>query len=142
VILQPNFDAWYTQVYTLPTLLIHQGAIVAGMVTCLTVAGRLRPGIGARLSGVAFFVYLVHEFPVRAVAQRVISYGGFEEQAFWILTPVVAVSCFVVGEWTSRWLPRVYATFTGGRSPQRAVQIGQARPAGDASAWLSARVRG
>ncbi len=120
---QPNFDAWYVTDYTVASLLLHQASILVGMLACLAWAARAESSVWPKLSGLSFFVYLVHEFPLRAVVARFAEMTSLGVNSFWITAPVVIAGCYLVGWHLSRWTPTVYAIFTGGRTPNRAMSL-------------------
>ena len=123
VAMQPNFDAWYVQEYSRTTLLLHQTSILFGIATCFAWAGRTDSTAWARLSGLSFFVYLVHEFPLRAVVERFAGMTSLGENSFWITAPVVTAICFLCGGMLCQLTPALFQVVTGGRTPTRALQI-------------------
>jgi hypothetical protein len=73
-----------------------------------------------RLSGASFFIYLVHEFPLRAIVERW-SRGCLDEStSCWLLTPIVLLGCYVAMILLDRTLPSLLAVLTGGRTPSLA----------------------
>ncbi len=121
--LQPNFDAWYVKEYSIATLLLHQIAILVGIAACLAWAGRSESTAWPKLSGLSFFVYLVHEFPLRAVVERFAGMTSLGENSFWIAAPVVTVLCFLCGGMLCQITPTLFQVVAGGRTPMRALQI-------------------
>ncbi|TWU33370.1 acyltransferase family protein [Novipirellula artificiosorum] len=123
IMLQPNFDNWYVTEYDIQSLLIQKCSILAGCLAIWSVGYRLRTPLLSRLSGAAFFVYLVHEFPLRAIVQRTAALLTSEPTSFWMITPTVVLSCFVTALLFSRYAPSVFAFVTGGRTPQSASRL-------------------
>ncbi len=141
IMLRPDFDCWYTSDYSVESLLIHKASIVAGCFSIWMVAWKSRHPAVIRLSGAAFFVYLIHEFPLRATVERVA--GPLLEKGvwFWVLFPLVTVSCFAAAMLLNRFAPRAIAFLTGGRTPDSAAKLAGAetrRPAYSANSHSSA----
>jgi surface polysaccharide O-acyltransferase-like enzyme len=120
---QPNFDAWYVREYTQTALWTHQTAILFGLAACFAWAGRTSSPAWSKLSGLAFFVYLVHEFPLRAVVERFAATTSLGENSFWITAPVVVSVCFLSGRLVCEIAPTLFQVISGGRTPMRALQI-------------------
>ncbi|MGB7324179.1 MAG: acyltransferase [Rubripirellula sp.] len=112
-----DFDIWYAEDHSLIDLLLHQASILVGVVTLFATAWRLRRPWIIRLSGGSFFVYLVHEFPLRAVAHRISDRLIDHDYSCWILTPIVLVGCYGAVIVLNRFAPRGLALLTGGRAP-------------------------
>jgi surface polysaccharide O-acyltransferase-like enzyme len=111
-----DFDIWYSHDYGLPDLLLHQASILVGCFALFMIAWRIRYPWLIRLSGASFFVYLVHEFPLRAIVERCGESMLDRSLMCWVLTPLVLVGCFAWASLCARWLPTLTATLTGGRS--------------------------
>ncbi|TWU47914.1 acyltransferase family protein [Rubripirellula reticaptiva] len=112
-----DFDIWYADDHNLIDLLLHQASILVGVVTLFATAWRLRRPWIIRLSGGSFFVYLVHEFPLRAVAHRISDRLIDHDYSCWILTPIVLIGCYWAVVVLNRFAPRALALLTGGRAP-------------------------
>jgi surface polysaccharide O-acyltransferase-like enzyme len=117
ILLRADFDLWYASVYSLPDLLLYQLAIAIGSITLLMTASRMRWQSLLNLSGGSFFVYLMHEFPLRAVMHRVSDVVTDHAYSCWILTPLVLVLCYTAAIVMNRYCPGILAAITGGRSP-------------------------
>ncbi|QDS95207.1 Acyltransferase family protein [Roseimaritima multifibrata] len=115
--LRADFDLWYSDSYGWLDLFAHKTAILVGGVALFGVAYRLRYPILMRLSGAAFFVYLVHEFPLRAILVRGADQVVPHPYTCWVLTPLVVVGCFVAAVLTTRYFPLAMQTLSGGRVP-------------------------
>jgi surface polysaccharide O-acyltransferase-like enzyme len=123
--LRADFDIWYRSDYSLADLLFHQASVLVGCVALFMIAWRIRCGILIRLSGASFFVYLVHEFPLRAVVERVLDRFVDPSTSCWLALPIVLVGCFGAALSLSRHLPTFVSVLTGGRTPDSAAQITQ-----------------
>ncbi|TWU44092.1 Acyltransferase family protein [Novipirellula aureliae] len=126
LILKPDYDSWYVQQYTITSLLIQKASILCGMVAMWAISWHLRSPLLSRLSGLAFFVYLVHEFPLQTALYRIADRVIEVPMRFWILFPITVIGCFTAGWLLERVLPTAFAIFTGGRSSQQAVSLSQA----------------
>ncbi|MEM9585652.1 MAG: acyltransferase [Planctomycetota bacterium] len=123
MVVSPIFDNWYVTEYTLAGLLIQRASIVLGSVCLFRLAWAIRGIIFSRLAGTAFFVYLIHEFPLRAVAERVSDRFVDPDVRFWLLSPLVVIGCFLLAEAMNRWLPWAVEVLTGGRTINAAQRL-------------------
>jgi hypothetical protein len=71
-------------------------------------------------SGASFFVYLIHEFPLRAIVKRTSDRWLDPDASVWIVAPLVVVGCYVLAFAINRTLPGVMSLVTGGRMPEPA----------------------
>ena len=120
---RPDFDLWYVKDYGLMDLLLHQASILVGCCALLMISSRLQQPIWVRLSGSAFFVFLIHEFPLRAIVDRFVPYVMDARLSCWFVVPLVVAGCFSFADWCGRRFPVPVAFLTGGRTPQRAAKI-------------------
>jgi surface polysaccharide O-acyltransferase-like enzyme len=123
IYLRADFDLWYASVYSIPDLLLYQLSIVVGSITLLMTAARMRWPWLLNLSGGSFFVYLVHEFPLRAVMHRVSDVVTDHSYSCWILTPLVLVLCYAAAIVMNRYCPAILAAITGGRTPTQSRSL-------------------
>ena len=114
---------WYVQDYQLFDLLLHQSSIIVGSATLFMTASRLRFDSLIRLSGASFFVYLVHEFPLRGIVDRFEARFLEHSTACWIVTPLVVIFCFATAMLLNRFLPSLVPIVTGGRTPTSATRL-------------------
>lgn len=121
--LRADFEMWYVEDYGILDLLLHQCSIIVGSVTLFMTASRLRFHFLIRLSGASFFVYLVHEFPLRGIVDRLSDRFLDHSIACWIETPLVVVSCFASALLLNRYFPSIAAILTGGRTPSNAARL-------------------
>ena len=123
ICVRADFEMWYVKDYQLLGLILHQSSIIVGSVTLFMTASRLRFESLIKLSGASFFVYLVHEFPLRGVVDRL--EGRFLEHstACWIVTPLVVIVCFAAAMMLNRFLPSLIPIVTGGRTPTSATRL-------------------
>jgi surface polysaccharide O-acyltransferase-like enzyme len=117
IFMRADFDLWYATVYSWPDLLVYQASIFVGAITLFMTASRMRWPFLLRLSGGSFFVYLMHEFPLRAVMHRVSDAVLDHSYSCWFLTPIVLVLCYGTALVMSRCYPSMLAVVTGGRAP-------------------------
>jgi surface polysaccharide O-acyltransferase-like enzyme len=117
VSLRPDFDIWYTSRCGTIDLLLHQTSIGVGCVTVFAISSRLRFAFLRELSGASFFVYLVHEFPLRAIVGRVAERMVEPSLSCWIVAPAVIIGCFATAVVLCRLCPSMFAVITGGRAP-------------------------
>jgi len=125
LVIKPDYDSWYVHQYSLTSLIIHKASILCGMMALWSISWQLRSPIFSRLSGLAFFVYLVHEFPLQTVLYRIADQVIEKPMRFWILYPITGIGCFAAGWLLERYLPTPFAMLTGGRSSQKAVRLSQ-----------------
>ncbi|TWU04003.1 acyltransferase family protein [Neorhodopirellula pilleata] len=117
VYLRPDFDIWYTSQHGVLDLLLHQSSILVGMVALFMIAWRLRYQAFIGLSGASFFVYLVHEFPLRAVVSKIADKLVDPTTSCWLAFPLVTVGCYAAALIFAAVCPKGYAWLTGGRLP-------------------------
>jgi surface polysaccharide O-acyltransferase-like enzyme len=123
ICLRADFDIWYVADYGLFDLFLHQVSIVIGSVTLFMTAWRIRSDVLIRLSGASFFVFLVHEFPLRGLVDRFSDRFLDHSTSCWIVTPLVVTSCFAIAMLLSRFFPSLVAIMTGGRTPTSAARL-------------------
>lgn len=116
-----DFDIWYADDHGLIDLLLHQASIAVGFVTIFAIAWRIQRPWLVSLSGGSFFVYLVHEFPLRAAAHRISDRFLDHDWSCWLLTPTVLCGSFAGVLLLGRFAPAALAMLTGGRVPQSTV---------------------
>ncbi len=119
IAVRADFDIWYANDHGLTDLLLHQASIGIGMIALFSLAWQMNPPWLIRLSGGSFFVYLVHEFPLRAMAHRLSDRLIDHEWSCWALTPTVLLGTYSTVMVLGRYAPRVVAIITGGRVPRR-----------------------
>ncbi|MFK8111122.1 MAG: acyltransferase family protein [Rubripirellula sp.] len=123
-----DFDIWYATDYGWNDLLLHQFSVIVGCFALFMLAWRIRCGFLIRLSGASFFVYLIHEFPLRAVVERVSDRVLNQSIACWVETPLVLLGCFGIALVLNKACPSLIAVLTGGRTPKSAAQITNKEP--------------
>ncbi|WP_153557724.1 acyltransferase family protein [Roseimaritima sediminicola] len=124
MVIAPEFDLWYVQDYTATGLILQKVGIAIGCVAVLATGGcaarhAAPQGWWMRLSSDSFFVYLIHEFPLREALERA---GGMVVPVawrFWLVAPLAILLSFAAAEAASRWTPTLVAVLTGGRIPGR-----------------------
>ena len=131
----PNFDIWYASQYSLLALLTHQFSILAGAACLFRLSSQFRHPLLLQISGLSFFIYLSHEFPLRAVVHRIADRLVSEPFQCWLLTPIVVIACCVLGWAFNRYCPSLYTVVTGGRGPAFKQAFGGRRR------WNRAKVR-
>jgi surface polysaccharide O-acyltransferase-like enzyme len=123
IYVRADFDIWYIADYGFFDLILHQASIIVGSVTLFMTAWRIRCEFLIQLSGASFFVYLVHEFPLRAVVERFSDRFLDHSTSCWIVTPLVITSCFATAMLLNRFAPSLVAMITGGRTPMTAARL-------------------
>ncbi|SMP65322.1 Acyltransferase family protein [Neorhodopirellula lusitana] len=121
--LRPNFDIWYVSRHGFLDLILHQGSIVVGGCAVMMLAYRIRNAFLLNVSSASFFVYLVHEFPLRAVIEKISARTLPADTACWIVMPMVVVGCYAVAFQLARFSPQGFAIFTGGRLPTSKLPV-------------------
>jgi hypothetical protein len=121
ITVKADFDMWYVSNYGAADLMLHQTSILVGCIAVYMIAFRSRHPSLLRLSGASFFVYLVHEFPLRAAVDRIADRWLDHDTSCWLVTPLVLVGCFTAALWLSRHVPAVVGILTGGRIPSPAA---------------------
>lgn len=119
VFYDPTFDNWYVRDFHPGSLLLQKSAIAVGCVTTFGLAQRLCWDKTERWAACSFFVYLMHEFPLREVLQRIAVNLVDEELIFWIAAPAAIVCCLVMAEIAARLAPSLTTILTGGRNAHR-----------------------
>ncbi len=128
ICVRADFDLWYATDYQWADLLLHQASVLVGCIALFMTAWRIRCESLIRLSGAAFFVYLVHEFPLRAVVERFAASYLHHDTSCWIITPIVLTGCFAAAMLLSRFFPSLMAILTGGRTPLSAACMTRSCP--------------
>lgn len=123
IMMRADFDCWYRGDYSITNLLMHKISIVVGCGALFAFCWKIRSEVLVRLSGMAFFVYLVHEFPLRAVVERVAESTMDKPGWFYVTFPTAIVICFVAASLMNRTVPSAVAMLTGGRTPESAQKI-------------------
>jgi hypothetical protein len=135
IFLRADFDIWYATDYGTTDLLLHQLSVLFGAVTLFMTAWRIRSEFLIRVAGASFFVYLVHEFPLRAVVERFADRFLSHSTSCWIVTPIVLIGCYTAGMILSQHFPAAISLLTGGRTPSSAANKSSHSPnAGRAAA--------
>lgn len=119
VVIRPDFDIWYASDYGPVDLILHQTSILVGGCAMFGFAWRLRCEGFVALSGASFFVYLVHEFPLRAVVVKIAEKTIGATYSCWIVFPLVTIGLYAAAFLMARSCPTAYSVMTGGRVPQR-----------------------
>ncbi len=125
ITVKADFDLWYATDYTPAALMLHQSSILVGCLALYMIAFRMRYPSLIQLSGGAFFVYLVHEFPLRTVVRKSADAVLDHDTSSWFVTPLVLIGCFAAATLLSRIAPSFVGILTGGRTPARAKRIGE-----------------
>ncbi len=125
ITVKANFDIWYASAYGPADLMLHQASILVGSAALLMIAFRLRHPRLIQLSGASFFVYLVHEYPLRAVVRHLGDRVMDHDISSWVELPIVLIGCFATAVILSRAAPTAVGILTGGRTPSKAIRIGQ-----------------
>lgn len=128
VAIKPDFDIWYVNEWTMPDLFLHQLSILVGCVALFLNSSRMRFSLLLYLSGGSFFVYLVHEFPLRAVVEKIATQLVPESISCWLLTPTVVIGCYSLAVLAFRFCPKVTGIVTGGRGPTAAERKNRPAP--------------
>lgn len=132
ITVRADFDIWYVSEYGAADLMLHQASVLVGCLALFMVSFRSRhPGL-IQLSGASFFVYLVHEYPLRAIVRQLGDRILDHDTSSWIITPLVLFGCFSAAFVLNRYAPSVVGILTGGRSPSKAGSIG-GPPSGSAT---------
>ncbi|MEM0925617.1 MAG: acyltransferase [Planctomycetota bacterium] len=128
--IRPDFDVWYVHAYDVPSLIIHQVSIVVGCLSLFWWSSTCRYPSLIRWSGASFFVFLIHEYPLRAFVQIIVERLGDSPLACWIVVPAVVTSSYAFAIWMSQHFSSATAMLTGGRTPSRAQQISRSLSSG------------
>ena len=103
--------------------MLYQAAIVIGCLTSFAVASRFRWPSLIKLSGASFFVYLIHEFPLRAVVARISEMVLDRSTSCWVVSPIVIFVCYAFALLLSKHCTRLFQFMTGGRTPASAARV-------------------
>lgn len=122
ITVKADFDLWYVTRYGGADLMLHQVSILVGCVALFMIAARLRHPWLIQLSGASFFVYLVHEYPLRPVLRQAADRILDHDISCWIVTPLVVAGCYAAAWYLSRRAPWIYQLISGGRSPDQATR--------------------
>ncbi|MCA9137351.1 MAG: acyltransferase [Planctomycetales bacterium] len=121
--MRPDFDIWYTDVYDFPNLIVHQLSILVGCFALMAIASRIDSHRLQCWSGASFFVFLVHEFPLRAAIELAVERIGDPALSCWLVFPGVVIGCYAFALLTSKRFPVAFALITGGRTPAGAGKL-------------------
>jgi len=121
--LRPDLDLWYVRQYGWADLWLHQFGILVGCVAAVMAASRCRHERLIALSGASFFIFLVHEFPLRAALRHAAGSVTDPRPTCWILVPLALACCFALAWAVRRISPAAFALLTGGRDPEAAKRI-------------------
>jgi len=121
ITVKADFDLWYVGNYGPADLMLHQASILVGCVALFMIAARLRHPALIRLSGASFFVYLIHEYPLRAIMRSGADKVSDHDTSSWLVTPLVIVGCYTVAVWLDRRGPALFSLLAGGRSPSQSL---------------------
>lgn len=127
--IDPGFDLWYARDYGFGSLWLQKCSIVVGCGAMLALAGRVSGPGWQSLAGCSFFVYLVHDFPLRSLILQSLDPLITPSNRFWLAAPLALVICFGTAALASRWTPGLLSALTGGRTPQAMSRRTQLRPA-------------
>jgi len=125
ITVKADFDLWYVSNYGPADLMLHQVSILVGCVALFMIAWRMRHPSLIQLSGASFFVFLVHEYPLRSVVRQLADRVLDHDTSSWIVTPIVLFGCFAAALILSRVAPSIVGVLTGGRTPAKAARIVQ-----------------
>lgn len=125
ITVKADSDIWYVSDYGAADLMLHQASILVGCVALFMIAWRMRHPSLIQLSGASFFVFLVHEFPLRSVVRQLSDQFLNHDTSCWIVLPIVLIGCFFAALILSRVAPPIVDILTGGRTPSQAARIGQ-----------------
>ncbi len=117
VVCRPDLDLWYTNRWYFFDLVLHQGSILVGCVALFMISWRIRHDFLLRISGASFFVYLVHEFPLRAAVEKAAAFVIPEAYTCWVAFPCVVVGCYWLAVATHQYIPTAFKWIAGGRGP-------------------------
>lgn len=125
ITVKADFDMWYVTDYGAADLMLHQASILVGCLSLFMIAFRMRYPKLIQLSVASFFVYLIHEFPLRAMVRNLGDRVLDHDTSSWIITPLVLIGCFGAAFLLSHFAPSVVEVLTGGRTPSKAKRISQ-----------------
>ena len=122
--MRPDFNLWYVREFGRIDLALHQTSVLCGGLALFALASKIESDRLRRWSGASFFVFLIHEFPLRAAIDRFVERLGDPAESCWLTFPCVVVGCFTFAIWFSKTFPAATSILTGGRTPARAARIG------------------
>ena len=115
VLSRPDFDIWYSRNCGVIDLLAHKTSILIGCVALFQISWRLRSKWVLYWSSASFFVYLIHEFPLRAAIEKVCEKFVPVEYTLWPTLPMVIIVCFGAAYVMNRYAPFFTGLLSGGR---------------------------
>jgi Acyltransferase family len=119
--LEPKFDLWYVQNYTITSLLVYKLGIMIGLIALLQLSSLFAHHKRLiYISSLTFFAYLFHNIPLanlKILTHRVIA----DQYAFYINFPLAVLVVFGSAHLMATYLPRAYALITGNRTPHKAL---------------------
>lgn len=124
ILIDPSFHTWYTENHNIIAILIYKIAIVLGIISLIQFSSWSAMRDNQRiiyLSGLTFFAYLFHLFPLAWVIQKFTAHFINTSYAFYVNFPLATLIVFFLAHVTSRYVSSIYALFTGGRTPRNVL---------------------
>jgi Acyltransferase family len=122
VYIDPTLDVWYTNKYTLGSVIIYKLSILLGICSLIQLSVYLHNNKSAiYLSGLTFFAYLFHLIPLsyfRVVTERLVT----DAYAFYLNFPIALLMVFFIAHTVAGNFPKIFAILTGGRDPSKALK--------------------
>lgn len=125
IYIEPSFSTWYTENHNIIATLIYKIAILLGIISLIQFSSWSAMRDNQRiiyLSGLTFFAYLFHLFPLAWVIQKFTVHFIHTSYTFYVDFPLATIIVFFLAHVTSRYAGNVYALFTGGRTPGKVMK--------------------
>ena len=125
IYVEPRFGAWYSRIdYPFIVVCIQKSLILMGIYILFVLAGRLNRSKGKdlmlRLSGYSFFVFLVHDYPLKQILWKVMLELGVSQQWIFYLRLSAALLIMFMAAFILEWFfPRFFSWLSGGRNARR-----------------------
>lgn len=122
IYLDPTIDTWYTDKYSIESLLLYKTAIILGIISIFQIASLLKDNkLFIYLSGLTFFVFLFHYSPLYRIVKQTENIIPLE-YSFYFYFPFVVIFMFTLAYIMSKKLTFLYNILTGNRNPNKSIE--------------------
>lgn len=115
-IIEPQFNNWYNDNYSLQSLMLHKFGIIFGLMSVLVWSFKLNTNNILYLSKFTFFVYLYHLMPLSNFILLFWNNFVTEKNLFFVTTPTALFLSFAIAVTMNKYFTKLYQILSGGRS--------------------------
>ncbi|WP_096085044.1 acyltransferase family protein [Agaribacterium haliotis] len=121
IYLEPRMSTWYVPVYKWHTLLMQKFVTLEGVYLCIVLSFALAKSkarnIIFRLSGYSFFIFLIHDYPLKSYLYSFLAEAGVSSiWMFYVRYLVAILFMFVLAIVLEYLFPRFFTWLNGGRN--------------------------